>query len=57
MAYPQQYTPEQRKRAHELFWAGRKNRPGARGRYTGREIAQMTGISLTMVYRIANGER
>ena len=51
MAYPQQYTPEQRKRAHELF------RPGARGRYTGREIAQMTGISLTMVYRIANGER
>jgi hypothetical protein len=56
MAYPAQYTPEQRKRAYELFWVDRdRERPRERGRYTGKQISRMTGVSLKMVYFIAHG--
>lgn len=57
MPYPIQYTKEQRQKAYELFWSGRdKAAPRERGRYTGKQVSQMTGVSLTMVYRIAHGE-
>ena len=57
MPYPAQYTPEQRKKAHDLFWLGRdREYPREGGRYTGKQISQMTGVSLTMVYRIAHGD-
>lgn len=52
------YTREQRARAYELFWQGRnKECPREGGAYTAAQIAQMTGVAMKYVYRIAHGER
>jgi DNA-binding MurR/RpiR family transcriptional regulator len=57
MAYPAKYSREQRKKAYDLFWKDRDpDRPRERGQYTGKQIAQMTGVSQAMVYRIAHGQ-
>lgn len=58
MAGAIKYTREQRQRVHDLFWKGRKRDcPRQGGAYTAAQIAQITGVHLKMVYRIAHGER
>ena len=58
MTYPIQYTRKQRERVYNLFFEGReKGLKNVKGKYTGKEISAMTGVSLKMVYKIAHGER
>ncbi len=54
------YTREQRKAVHDLYWMGREApQPGirAKGRYTLKEIEQMTGVTSRTAWAIARGLR
>ena len=58
MPYPAKYTPEQRKKAVELYWLDREEDCARReGRYTLAQIEQLTGVKWYYVSKIARGLR
>ena len=53
------YTKEQKQKAYEMYWTDRKDVKLGRkpGKYSLREIAQVTGMHKTYVSKIARGKQ